>query len=502
MLNTKSGIRGFSALMLLLIVVCFLGGCMNRETKLKATSEDRPFLSILAPLHFPQPPSKEIVAEIEEKTEVRLDLRWVPEGVYTDKMMTGLTTNSLAKVSFVKFSDYHLVKNAIRSDVFWEIGPYLAEFPNLSKLDPEILDQAAVDGKIYGLYTERPSSRRGLILRKDWLDRLGLEEPQTLEELYEVLRQFTYGDPDGNGKQDTLGIVDRNDLVYGIFKTLSSYFGTPNNWKVEDGRVIPEFMTDEYMDTMNYVKKLYDEKLINLDFPLTSKEVQRDRFIRGEAGVLIGSMTDVQRLSIEARAMNPNADFTLVNRIKGPYGYKVWSIPNFNGLYLFSKKMIPTEQDLKVALGFFDRTMDKDVANLMMYGLEGRHYKIENGKVILPEETSQMRVNEVNPLYSLMIADIGNPNLMDVSQKEHLTQIAEQLSRDNEAFLVDDPTVRLSSPTYDEKSAELSTIISDATYHYILGRIDAEGFRQEIERWKQSGGQAVIREFEDALSHP
>lgn len=502
MFSTKSGKRGFSVLILLLIVVCLLGGCMNRETKLKATSVDRPFLSILAPLHFPQPPSKEIVAEIEEKTEVRLDLRWVPEGVYTDKMMTGLTTNSLAKVSFVKFSDYHLVKNAIRSDVFWEIGPYLAEFPNLSKLDSEILDQAAVDGKIYGLYTERPSSRQGLILRKDWLDRLGLEEPQTLEELYEVLRQFTYGDPDGNGKQDTLGIVDRNDLVYGIFKTLSSYFGTPNNWKVEDGRVIPEFMTDEYMDTMNYVKKLYDEKLINLDFPLTSKEVQRDRFIRGEAGVLIGSMTDVQRLSIEARAMNPNADFTLVNRINGPYGYKVWSIPNFNGLYLFSKKMIPTEQDLKVALGFFDRTMDKDVANLMMYGLEGRHYKIENGKVILPEETSQLRVNEVNPLYSLMIADISNPNLMDVAQKEHLTQIAEQLSKDNEAFLVDDPTIRLSSPTYDEKSAELSTIISDATYHYILGRIDAEGFRQEIERWKQSGGQAVIREFEDALSHP
>ncbi|MDU4694690.1 MAG: extracellular solute-binding protein [Paenibacillus sp.] len=503
MIRRTSGIRGLSALGGLLIIVSLLVGCMNRDTHLQATTgEDQPYLSILAPLHFPQPPSKEIMAKIEELTDVRLDLRWVPEGVYTDKMMTGLTTNSLAKVSFVKFSDYHLVKNAIRSDVFWEIGPYLAEFPNLSQLDPEILDQAAVDGKVYGVYTERPSSRQGIILRKDWLDHLGLEEPKTLDELYEVLRQFTYGDPDGNGKQDTLGVVDRNDLVYGIFKTLSSYFGTPNNWKIEDGRVIPEFMTDEYMNTMNFMKKLYDEQLINLDFPLTSKEVQRDRFIRGEAGVLIGSMTDVQRLSIEARAINPDADFTLVNRIQGPYGYKVWSIPNFNGLYLFSKKMIPTEQDLRDALRFFDRTMDRDVANLMMYGFEGRHYRTENGKVILPEETSQLRVNEVNPLYSLMIADIGNPNLMEVAQKEQLTQIAEQLSKDNEAFLVDDPTVRLSSPTYDERSAELSTIIGDATYNYILGRLNAEGFQQEIERWKQNGGQAVIREFEEALSQP
>lgn len=66
---------------------------------------------------------------------------------------------------------------------------------------------------------------------------------------------------------------------------------------------------------------------------------------------------------------------------------------------------------------FFDRSMDKDVANLMMYGIEGRHYKLENGKVILPEETSQLRVNEVNPLYSLMIADISNKNILEVAQK-------------------------------------------------------------------------------------
>lgn len=496
MFRKTRGIKGmFCTFAICLIVVFLLGGCMNRDTIRATAGEDRPYISILAPLHFPQPPSKEVVAEIERLTGVQLDLRWVPEGVYTDKMMTGLTTNSFAKVSFVKFSDYYLVKNAIRSDVFWEIGPFLEEFQNLKKLDRKILDQTAVDGKIYGLYTERPSSRQGVILRKDWLDNLHLKEPQTLEDLYEVMRQFTYHDPDGNGKQDTLGIVDRNDLVYGVFKTLSSYFGTPNNWKIEDGHVIPEFMTDEYMDTMNFMKKLYEEKLINQDFPLTSKEVQRARFIRGDAGVFIGSMIDVQRLSIEARAIHPDAEFSLVNRIKGPYGYKVWSIPNYNGLYLFSKKALPTEKELREVLDFFDRTMDKDVANLMMYGFEGRHYYTENGKVILPEETSQLRVNEVNPLYTLVISDIGNKHIMEVAKKEHLTYIAEQLSKDNESFLVEDPTIQLSSPTFDEKNAELSAIIGDATYNYILGHMDAEGFRQEIEHWKLSGGETIIREF-------
>jgi putative aldouronate transport system substrate-binding protein len=142
--------------------------------------------------------------------------------------------------------------------------------------------------------------------------------------------------------------------------------------------------------------------------------------------------------------------------------------------------------------------MDKDVANIMMYGFEGRHYKLEEGKIILPEETSELRVKEVNPLYSLMIADISNKNIMEVAQKEQLTSLADQLSKDNESFLVDDPTVSLSSSTYDEKNVELSTIIVDATYNYILGNITAEGFQKEVEKWRASGGDLIIKEYGEA----
>lgn len=481
------------------IFFAMLIGCGDLQSARTESNHIRPYISILAPLHFPQQPSKEVIAELERLAGVELDIRWVPEGVYTDKMNTALTTNSLAKVTFVKFTDYSLVKNAIKSGEFWEIEPYLAEFPNLSQLSPSILRQTAVEGKIYGLYTERPSSRQGIIIRKDWLDNLYLEEPRSLEDLYDVLKQFTHNDPDQNGKQDTIGLVDRNDLVYGVFKTLSSYFGTPNNWERVDDQFIPEFETEEYLNTMNFMKKLYNEKLINQDFALTSKELQRDSFIRGAAGVYIGSMTDVQRLSIETQALNPKAELALINRINGPKGYKVWSIPNYNGLYLFSKKAIATEEELKQVLAFFDRTMDKDVANLMMYGVEGRHYEIVDGKVILPEATSRLRVDEVNPLYSLMIANMSNTNIMEVVQKEELTAVAERLSEDNESFLVADPTVHLSSDTFDEKNAELSQIITDATYNYILGKITAEDFEKETLKWRKNGGDLIIQEYEEAL---
>ena len=63
-----------------------------------------------------------------------------------------------------------------------------------------------------------------MYVRKDWLDRLGLEPPETLEEYYEVIRAFTLDDPDGNGVQDTIGLtltskLGRSSPFFGAFGT-------------------------------------------------------------------------------------------------------------------------------------------------------------------------------------------------------------------------------------------------------------------------------------------
>jgi ABC-type sugar transport system, periplasmic component len=480
----------------LLLAAVLLGSCAAAQgAAVHKESQSRPVITIMAPLHFPQEPDSSLIEQMEEMTNTNLIIDWVPDEIYTDKMNAALTMNSLKQATFVKYTDYIFLKSAIRSGMFWEVGPYLGEFPNLRRLNESILNQTAVDGKIYGLYTERPSSRQGVIIREDWLDNLSLDPPKTIDQLYNVMKQFTYGDPDRNGKQDTIGLTDRNDLVFGAFKTLSSYFGTPNNWTVENHRIIPEFETSQYRDTMDFMRKLYNEKLINQEFVVTSKDIQRDLLISGKAGVYIGSMTDVQRLSNEAKQINPDAKFTVVNRIEGPEGYKVWSIPNFNGLFLFSKSAIKTEEELKQVLGFFDRTMEADTANLMKYGIEGRHYTLAGKEVLLPEKSEQLRIYEVGPLYSLMIADLSNPNLMKVAQEDPLLALAEKLTVDNEKFIVKDPTVNLESVTFDERSEELNKIMTDATYHYILGQMDQAGFEQEVERWKRSGGERIIEQF-------
>ena len=61
-----------------------------------------------------------------------------------------------------------------------------------------------------------------IIFRQDWLDKLGLKYPETLDDMKNVLIAFTNNDPDGNGKNDTYG--------YTAEKPSSSSGVTPFDW--------------------------------------------------------------------------------------------------------------------------------------------------------------------------------------------------------------------------------------------------------------------------------
>ncbi|MBE1446602.1 putative aldouronate transport system substrate-binding protein [Paenibacillus sp. OAS669] len=489
----------------ILVVIAFAlmaflwNGCMPQEQQPGTQDISTKPIGIMVPLHQNQAPPQEMLRAIEQAAQAKLELDWIPNDNYKEKMINALQTNSLKQVTYVNQSDYMYVKNAIRSGMFWEIGPYLEFYPNLKTLSKSILNESSVQGKIYALYTERPASRQGVILRKDWLERLHLKEPATIEELYQVLKQFTDRDPDGNGLHDTIGIADRGDLTYGAFKTLSSYFGTPNNWGLQDGTLVPDFQTKEYLDTMNFMKRLVSENMINKDFAVTSKQIQRYMLINGKAGGYIGSMADAPRLQNELRKFDPNAELTLINRIRGPKGEGVWSNPGYSGLFLFSKKAIKNEEELRHILAFFDRSMGAEISSLLQYGVEGRHYELVQGQITVTAAMNQLHDTEVLPLTSLVIGGMHNPNLMKVKDEEDpLVLKANRLIKDNEQMLIRDAAEGLSSETYDLMGANLSDIITDATLNYILGKIDLTAFQNELQTWESRGGGDIIKEFNEA----
>ncbi|OMF74201.1 extracellular solute-binding protein [Paenibacillus glucanolyticus] len=459
-------------------------------------------ISIMANLHTPEVPSDMIEKLLEEKTGTKLEIQWVPDGTYDEKVNASFATGTLPQVTYLKNAASLVnMRDAIRNGQFWEIGPLLDQYPNLSRLKPEVLKNTAVDGKIYALYREVPLSRQGIIYRKDWADKLGLSAPTHIDEFYNMLKQFKENDPDGNGKDDTIPLTDRNDLIYGAFKTISSWLGTPNNWGEKDGKLAPEFMFPEYMETMNFFKKLHQEGLINQDFPVTSKTDQQNLFITGKSGVYIGAMGDVSSLHPKVVEVNPDAELDVQNKIEGgPNGYGIWSVPGYGSVILFPKTAIKTEEDLNHVLTFMDQLMSPELGNLIYWGVEGTHHKLEDGKVI-PSEDTKLTDREVKPYQAIQVG--GPITIEGFYEPKHMLPVkakSEEMITENNDYLIEDPSAALDSKTFNEKGVQLQEMIKDGTYRYMLGDIDEAGFQSVVDNWLKSGGQQIIDEFNVSYS--
>ncbi|WP_051620777.1 extracellular solute-binding protein [Paenibacillus sp. UNC451MF] len=497
-------IRGYisnvsmALLLTVLTVGCSLQPSLKNEGKQEAVKTTAsPEISFMLVLNQDDPPKDTLLHKLESKTNTRLTIAWVPDTIYSDKMVAAIAAGTLPKVLQVKAVDVKQpsIVNGIRSGLFWEIGPYLKDYPLISKfMNPTIMNNASYFGKSYGIYWERPQSRQGIQFRKDWMNRLGLQEPRSIEDLYEVLKAFTYGDPDGNGKQDTYGLIDRNDLVYGAFKNIAAYLGAPNSWGLVDGKLTPDFMTPEYNAAMKFMKRLYEERLINPDFTVTSKVQQEDRFIRGEAGMMISNVL-ASSVQYRIQKVNKDADVDIVNRINGPRGERIWGGSGFGGLFLFPKSSIKNEAELRDVLAFFNNLLSEDINNLLTYGIEDRHYKLNDDQLTIKifPDTQNLREQEVEPYANaLRTFDIRYLQLEETSDMQNKIQ---SMIEDNAKMAINDPTTSLFSQTQAEKGAELQTIITDATYQFILGKRDERGFATEVERWRKSGGDRIIDEL-------
>ncbi|MDQ1914864.1 extracellular solute-binding protein [Paenibacillus sp. GD4] len=475
--------------------VLLAAGCSKSEKAPAASTENgnQPLkISMMVSLQTPEVPSEDLKKLIEQKTNTQLNIQFVPSGAYEEKFQAAMVTDSLPEISYLGNQNSFInFRDAIKNQQFWEVGPYLKDYPNLSKLNPDVLKNTAVDGKIYTLYQEVPLTRQGIIYRKDLADKLGITPPKTTEDIYNMLKKF---------KESGVAIplADRNDLVYGSFKTLSSWFGTPNNWGLENGKLVPEFMTKQYMDTMNFMKRLHKEGLINQDFPVTSKADQQNMMYSGKSAVYIGSMPDVQTMHAKTQSTIKTAEYDVTNAIVKPDGKNgVWAVPGYSTVIVFPKTAVKTEEHLKKLLAFCDKLFDPEIANLMQYGVEGTHYNLKDGKVEPIADVKKIE-KDVKAYWGLSLSRVTNikPKVYDLPVAEK----ADQLVADATKFAINDPTAPLHSATYTERGPRLQEIIKDATYKYILGGMDENGFQAEIKKWQEQGGAKIIEEYNASLT--
>ncbi|BFT70621.1 extracellular solute-binding protein [Paenibacillus sp. P36] len=447
-------------------------------------------VKMMIPYWNPEPPKQdtEPMNKIQEYTKSKLEILWTPAVAYKDKFNAGIAGQDLPQVVYVLADankDAGFV-NAVRSSMFWEIGPYLKDYPNLSKLSPQMLKESSVDGKVYGIYKDFPQARDGIIIRKDWLDNLGLKEPKTLDELLAVMKAFVQKDPDKNGKNDTFGFGVNSDVTgFGSFVT---FLGGPNSWEYKDNQIVPSFMTKPYMDTLKLYKQLYDENIINRDFAVMKSP--SELLNKGKAGIYMGPLDDVESRFSDLYKGFPNAQLDVISSVEGPSGMRVNTRGIFPPQFTFPKINIKTEAELKDVLAFMDKMADKDMQNLFTWGLENTHYKMENNK---PVRTDSVK-------YTTDIAALDFLRYDDGSQamKGSLPPVVEKYKRlqaEAMKIAIPNPVQALISPTFTDKGSELTKVINDARTKFIMGEINEAGWDAAVALWKKNGGEKVIKEY-------
>lgn len=184
--------------------------------------------------------------------------------------------------------DYSVWMDYARTGAWADLTPYLGEeYADLMEYVGEDWAYTTVDDGVYGIPDELnvPSSHVTYI-RQDWLDHLGLEVPSTLDEFTEVMRQFTFGDPDGDGADNTYGL---SAAGYTYLSFLMGAFGASSErdyFLNEDGTITDNAVSDEYKAALTYLRDIYGEGLIDPELFTCTYEQAMAKWGRGEMGIL------------------------------------------------------------------------------------------------------------------------------------------------------------------------------------------------------------------------
>ena len=133
-------------------------------------------------------------------------------------------------------------------------------------------------------------------IRQDWLDNLGLEVPRTWDEMAAVAEAFVTQDPDGNGEDDTIGILgpgnsnhinDIGDNQFGLDPLFCSFQSYPQYWlQDEDGTVKYGSIQPETRTALEKIQKLYTDKLIDPEMLVRSN--CQEAVLSGKVGIFFG----------------------------------------------------------------------------------------------------------------------------------------------------------------------------------------------------------------------
>ncbi len=399
---------------------------------------------------------------------------------------------------------------AAQNGAFWDLAPFIdsGDYPNLASVSQDLRDVFTVNGQWIAIPKMRDMGRYGLSYRGDWADKLGIAEPKTVDDVYNMLKAFTFDDPDGNGANDTYGL-EVNGSYLGWMDVIMTWFGCGYQWVEKDGNLVPVHETEEYKAALDWILKLTQEGIIRPDWASVGTDGWGEATQKGQTGAFVDTLDGGGRRqwryyitnSIPSVTSNPSPDpenpdiawSVMVPTIND----RTAAVQVYNGGFMITKAGAKTEDDVKAALTFLDKMNDKDMRALADFGIEGVSYHMEDGYAVSDvEDANSLPSQGINQAIAYLPYTLDDAVQAKPDAPGEACSAAQEAGR---AKAIVNPAMayQLQSETYVSENSNISTKITYAAVRYASGADTWDDFQAAVAEWESLGGAKIKQEIND-----
>lgn len=479
---------------------------------------------------------------IKENMNIDIKVKWqASSSDYSQKLNLAIASNDLPDILVVGESEF---KKLIKSDLIEDLTPYYEKYAsdtikdNIDKTDGKAIANASVDGKMYGLpNVQAEADGYNLMwIRQDWLDELGLEAPETVEDLENVAKAFA----DNNmGGDNTIGILGPtvnsrlyNDFISssnnmnnldGIFQAYKSW---PGFWvEDEDGNAVYGSITDETKTALGELQKMYKDGI--LDQEIGVRKDADEAWKSGKAGILFSPWWFGYNVK-DCLANDPDAEWKAYAAPLAEDGKWYAKLGGVGGSYCVVRKGYEHPEAAILLNNFLRRdegkfaqetTLDAGFypGRVVITPVDECAYSVEQ----LCKKMNGEETNDYDPVnYKIMDTDLAsldtcfknghddlsieNWNIDDTNfgrLYSLLMGTGAQVDAEESGELERTYSLIYSqTATMEKKWANLKKKEDEVFLKIIIGEADLDSFDTFVEEWKAEGGDEITKEVQESVN--
>ena len=488
----------FLVISVLLVESCAKNNSAN--TNKSGSSQESPtVVTIFTEFNTPQPPNSNNAAqkEIEKRTNTKLNIMWASANNFKQKENVILASGNIPDLMKIVDGNYGINNTQFiqmaKQGAFWDLGPYLKDYKNLMLYPEAIYNKCKLDGKQYLLPSVRPLKGTSYFaIRKDWVDKLNLKVPETIDDLYNVLNAFKNNDPDGNGKNDT---IPWNG--WGWSSVIDTFNASTGKYKVSNDELVNTELSLGTRQGLEWLAKAYKDKLMDADFSTFKKSQAEDLTKGGNCGMGVDTVEGMWRSTEACLKINPKADFLPLNYLTGPNGKYAPQGSGMSCAYAIPKTV--SEKKMKSILALMDFGASDEGFTLACWGVKDVDYTEDSDgfKTLtaqgIKDNIGQSSYGKIFEKYDkyLWALRTGMPKSVYERNKK-IIDVRSTLS-------IPDPTVGLVSETGIKLGSEYNQKANNLKTKIIIGSQPIEAWDKYVEQLKSDQDYLKIdKEYNDA----